>query len=105
MAQFDIHLNSDERTRERTPYLLDVQSELLSDLATRIVVPLRPVTEEEPWMISRLHPVITHGEKSYAAVVSELAGIPVGLLSGRVGDAGAQRADIIAAIDLLITGF
>ena len=40
MAQFDVHRNSDAATREHSPYILDVQSNLLSHLATRVVVPL-----------------------------------------------------------------
>ena len=40
MPRFDVYRNSGEYT-EVTPYLLDVQSDLLQGLETRIVVPLR----------------------------------------------------------------
>ena len=40
MAQFDVHRNLDAATQQHSPYVLDVQSDLLSHLATRIVVPL-----------------------------------------------------------------
>lgn len=105
MAQFDIYLNSDESTRDRAPYLLDLQSDILSDLATRVVIPLRVGSDEEPWAISRLHPVIVVGEESYLAVVSELAAVAGSILGRRVGDARHCRTELLAAVDLLITGF
>jgi len=40
MAQFDVYRNAHPATRARVPYLLDVQSDLLETLATRVVVPL-----------------------------------------------------------------
>ena len=40
MAQFDIHRNLDETTAERYPLLADIQDNLLSMLATRVVIPL-----------------------------------------------------------------
>ena len=44
MAQFNVYRNLNATTKSVTPYLLDVQSNLLSDLVTRVVVPLRLVT-------------------------------------------------------------
>lgn len=40
MAQFDVHANPNPSTQEEIPYLLDIQSDLLESLATRVVVPL-----------------------------------------------------------------
>jgi len=40
MAQFDVCTNPNPASAKRIPYLLDVQSDLLSSLATRVVVPL-----------------------------------------------------------------
>ena len=42
MAQFDIHRNTAARA-EDFPYLLDIQSDLLDRLGTRLVVPLMPL--------------------------------------------------------------
>ncbi len=39
MAQFDVHRN---RASREYPYLLDLQADLLRDLATRVVAPLTP---------------------------------------------------------------
>lgn len=40
MARFDVYANPGEHART-TPYLLDVQSDLLDGLESRVVVPLR----------------------------------------------------------------
>jgi toxin CcdB len=40
MARFDVYRNTGPHA-ETTPYLLDVQSDLLHGLETRVVVPLR----------------------------------------------------------------
>ncbi|TFW16866.1 hypothetical protein E4L98_22295 [Duganella callida] len=43
MGRFDIFANPG-RNRSNIPYLVDVQSNVISGLATRIVVPLRPLS-------------------------------------------------------------
>lgn len=40
MPQFAVHLNTNPATRAKIPYLLDVQSDLIDGLATRLIVPL-----------------------------------------------------------------
>ncbi|PTL90906.1 hypothetical protein C6W88_14295 [Halomonas litopenaei] len=39
MPQFDVYANPSASTKRMYPYLLDIQSDTLSELATRIVVP------------------------------------------------------------------
>lgn len=105
MAQFDVYLNEDTTTRTRYPYLLDIQVDLLSDLPTRLVVPLRRGTGAEPWVVSRLHPVLEIADMSVVAVFSEMAAVASHVLGNRVGDAREQRTELIAAVDLMVTGF
>ena len=44
MPQFAVHKNTNPATRAAVPLLLDVQNDLLADLATRVVVPLYPAS-------------------------------------------------------------
>lgn len=44
MPQFDVYANPSASTKRMYPYLLDIQSDTLSALATRIVVPLGRVS-------------------------------------------------------------
>ena len=40
MAQFKAYENPNKATRKTYPYLLDIQSNLLDDLRTTVVIPL-----------------------------------------------------------------
>lgn len=105
MAQFDVYENSNPKTCQRTPYLMDIQSDVLETLATRVVVPLRPYKQGDKAVITKLHPVIAIGNKEYVAIVSELAAIPLSYLGAPVFSASGFRQAIINACDLVLTGF
>ena len=40
MSQFDVYKNLSKHTRHAYPYIVDIQIPLISELATRIVIPL-----------------------------------------------------------------
>ena len=104
MAQFDVYRNPNAATRARTPYLLDVQSGLLDTLATRIVVPLcKPeVLSGKP--AERLNPAFVVEGRKLLMLTPELAGMARKLLGERVANLATERAAIIAALDLALTG-
>jgi toxin CcdB len=104
MAQFDVYRNSNPATRARIPYLLDVQSDLLDPLATRIVVPLcKPdVLSGKP--AERLNPAFEIEGRKLFMLTPELAGVSRKALGERVANLAAERAAIIAALDLAFTG-
>ena len=104
MAQFDVYRNASPATRARIPYLLDVQSDLLGTLATRIVVPLcRPeVLSGKP--AERLNPAFEVDGRRLFMLTPELAGVSRKALGERVANLASERASIIAALDLAITG-
>ena len=104
MAQFDVYRNPNPATRSRVPYLLDVQSDLLNPLATRIVVPLcKPeVLSGKP--AERLNPAFEVEGRKLLMLTPELAGVSRKALGERVANLAADRAAIIAALDLVLTG-
>ncbi len=104
MAQFDVYRNANPATRARIPYLLDVQSDLLDSLSTRIVVPLcKPdVLSGKP--AERLNPVFEVDGRRMVMLTPELAGVSRKTLGERVANLAAERLSIIAALDLAITG-
>ena len=104
MAQFDVYRNSNPATRARVPYLLDVQSDLLETLATRVVVPLcKPeVLRGKP--AERLNPVFEVEGRKMILLTPELAGVSRKALSERIANLAHRRDAIIAALDLVITG-
>ena len=104
MAQFRVFGNANPASRRVYPYLLDVQSDLVSGLSTRVVVPLCPVTAMKGKLIDTLMPVFLVGGKRYAMVTPELAGVARQHLGPEVADLSLARNEIVAALDLLFTG-
>ncbi len=104
MTQLIVYRNENPSTKKAVPFLLDVQSELLSVLQTRVVVPLYVQHRGAPKPISRLTPVVEIVGKKCVLMTPELAGVPVRLLKDRVGTLANRRDEIIAALDLLFTG-
>jgi toxin CcdB len=98
------HQNADPGSRQRVPLLLDVQAELLDDLATRVVVPLYPVGPHKSRALTTLNPILRVGGKSYVMATQELAGVSKKLLGKAVVDCSGSRVEITAALDLLLTG-
>ncbi len=104
MAQFSVHKNKNPKSRAAYPYLVDVQSDLLSELATRVVVPLAKLTEFRKKPIRDLTPVVEVEGAKYLMLTPQLAGIAVKELGQAVGNLATQRDEIVAAVDFLITG-
>jgi len=104
MPQFAIYRNKNAATRARFPFLLDVQSNLLDPLATRVVVPLAPAGAARARSMQTLTPVIRVDGKDYLMTTPQLAGVTVRELGAVVADASADRQAIIVALDFLILG-
>ena len=58
MSQFILYKNPDKSTSNAYPCFIDVQSELLSPLNTRLVIPLTPLSLLEKKAPSHLCPTI-----------------------------------------------
>lgn len=105
MAQCSVYENSNPSTKGDIPYLLDVQSGLLADLHTRVVVPLYRQGAVGVQPLSRLTPVLSFRGLALVAMVPELAGVPRRLLGAEIGELTASRGALLQALDLLLTGF
>nr|WP_276589066.1 MULTISPECIES: CcdB family protein [unclassified Sphingomonas] len=96
VAQFDV-------CRVRGDVLvIDCQSDLLSGLATRLVVPLRTPDPAAP---DRLLPVFTIDGRRLAMVTPLARSIAVRDIEGIVANLTAEESRIKAALDMLISGY
>jgi toxin CcdB len=104
MPQFSVYKNKNPKSRSTFPYLIDVQSDLLSDLGTRVVVPLikRGALTRKP--IKNLMPAIRVDGQEFIMMVPQLAGIAASDLGAPVANAAEHRGEVVAALDFLITG-
>lgn len=103
VQQFDIVENRNSPTQGRYPFLVVLQHDRTSSLATAVVAPLADSTSAlaSTW----LHPSITVAGRRYVILVEELAAIRQGAIGRVIGTAEPIRDRIIAALDLLFTGF
>lgn len=100
MAQFDVFKNP---RGGMYPLLLDVQTDVLGSLSTRIVVPL-VLVKKYGKPITRLHPTATIRGAAYVLKFHDLAAVPAIVLVRPVDSLAHRRVELIAALDLLFTG-
>ncbi|MEL6886561.1 MAG: CcdB family protein [Pseudomonadota bacterium] len=85
-------------------YLLDVQTDLLSDLNTRVVVPLLP-SSIAPKPATRLNPIFEFDDEPVVMVTQFMAAVPIGVLGASIGNLDKEFEKVTAAIDMLMQGF
>lgn len=103
MAQFDVYRNPNRAARKAVPYLVDVQTDLLTGITTRLLAPLVPVAgSTRP--VAKLNPIVNVQGEKFVLRMQELAGVPIERFGASVGTLHSQRGEILAALDLLITG-
>lgn len=104
MPQFMVYRNKNPQTRSAVPFLLDVQNDLFDGLATRVVVPLCPISALKGHTLRTLMPVLEVEGERFVMLTPQMAGIPKSELGAQVTRIGQYRFEIIAAIDFLLTG-
>ena len=85
-------------------YLLDVQTELLDHLRTRVVVPLLPLAET-PAPIRKLNPVFEMGGRKLVMATQFIATLPVARLGESRFSLAAHQEQIEGALEMLFQGF
>jgi toxin CcdB len=102
MPQFDVYANPG-RNADLIPFLLDVQSDMLDPLDTRLVAPLVDATRAKA--MSRLNPeFIIEGRRLFLST-QEMSGYPRRALGEPLFNLSRRRDEILVAIDFLMHGF
>tara|TARA_R110002096_G_scaffold50971_1_gene133403 strand:+ start:513 stop:812 length:300 start_codon:yes stop_codon:yes gene_type:complete len=99
MPKYDVFLNP-----SGDGYLLDVQTDLLCDLNTRVVIPLLP-TSRAPKPARRLNPIFDLDDEPVVMVTQFMAAVPTVILKTSVGKLDEEFEKVTAAVDMLIQGF
>jgi toxin CcdB len=102
--QFDVFENSSPRMRDIYPYVVDVQSELLSALATRMVVPIAVTALAAKDLPRRLCPIIMVNNTPLMLVPFEAAPLDKRLLKTSVTSVRDRSHEIVAAMDSVLSG-
>ena len=105
MAQFDVYPNPSKTSKAHYPYLVDVQSSLLSELTTRIDIPLGHRSAFGNDTMQGLTPEISFGDQALLLLTPQISSVPEKHLRNPIGSLSHVRDLIIGALDLAITGF
>lgn len=97
MARYDLY-------RLDEGYVVDVQSDLLSHLNSRVVVPLLP-PDLAPVPGRRLNPIFSIDGASYVMVTQFMSAMMVADLPEVAGNFDKHHDEIVAAPDMLFQGF
>ncbi len=99
MARFDVFRNQDG-----DGFLVSVQAAIFEHLDTRMVIPLMPVPKvSKP--AADLNPVFLIEGVEHSLFTLQMAAVPSRLLKVPAFNLAARRDEIVAAIDLLLSGF
>ena len=99
MARFDVFRGGDGDV-----LFLDAQADILSDLRSRVVIPLLPSRRVTKPM-ARLNPVFLIEEERMVLMPQLMAAIPASELREFVASLTGSHDEIVNAIDMLFQGF
>lgn len=98
MARFDVYPAGSDG------WLLDIQTDLLHDLNSRVVVPLMPLSIA-PKPARNLNPLFEIEGVKVSMVTQYLSSVPESALEGPVANLDHQHDKISRALDMIFLGF
>ena len=98
MAQFDVH-----KLKSGPGLVMDCQSDLLSQLNTRLVVPLLP-TDQAPEPAQRLNPRFELIGADHVMATQFAAAVRVSELGEVIASLRTSSFEIVGALDVLVSG-
>ena len=103
MAQWDVYPNPALGSRDRVPYLVVLQSDLLSGLPTRLVAPLSRSTVGSD-LPQRLAPSFDVAGESLVLKAHEAGIVPARALRQPVASLRSHAHRVVDALDAVISG-
>lgn len=93
------------QSRAVVPFLLNVQSDLLEEMHSRVVIPLSKAATLTRKPVAHLVPLVEFEGQTYVLMTPHLAAISRDDLGPPAGSLAERRDTIIAAMDFLSSGF
>lgn len=104
MARFDVYANPDKQESRLIPFYLDVQSDHVKGLQTRVVVPLW----KSELLVDRsenLHPEFDLAGQRVVMDTPAIGAVPAAVFKRPVANLGAQQLIIQDALDTLFGSY
>ena len=103
MAQFDVYRNPNPNGRAAAPYVVALQSDLLEQLPSRWVAPLK-LSKSITSRLDGLMPEVEIEGKKFTIFMYESGAVPAQALGSRISTLEDRRFELIRAIDILVSG-
>ena len=104
VRRFDVFHNPSGVSAKKIPYLLVVQSDLLGEMETCVVLPLAKAQAAKAAASTRLNPQFEVDGTSVVLLTQLIGVVPVRTLRKHVVNLDAQRSVIVGALDFLFEG-
>ncbi len=101
--QFDVVANPDAEEAAHRPFLVILQSDLVSELSSTVVAPLVP--RDRMAGAQRLNPIVSVEGREFWLATHELFAVDRRILRKQVANLAEDRDAIIAALDFVFIGF
>ena len=105
MAQYDVYRNPSATQREAMPYMVDIQSDFLDRLPTRMTMPLVIPGLVPASIPLSLCPRVDFDGQHFHVLAQMMSPFRVRDLGKPIGAVPGSASDIVAAIDTVISGF
>jgi len=102
--QFDVFVNPSPRMRDVYPFVVDVQSDLLAALPTRLVIPLSVLNLPASEIPQRLCPLLTVQGQIFTLLSFEAAALDKRQLKTALTSLKNHSSEIISALDAVLSG-
>ncbi|MES2787488.1 MAG: CcdB family protein [Pseudomonadota bacterium] len=104
MAQYDVYPNPLPNARDSVPYVIDVQSALLDQLPTRLVMPLSRVGAGSPRLPLNLCPAVHIEGEALSLMPHQAAPLAARLLKSPVTSLAHRAGEVASAMDAVLSG-
>lgn len=103
IRQFDVVANPDRADAASRPYLVVLQSDLVSGLTSTVVAPLVP--HDQMKGAQRMNPIVSIDGHDYWLATQELFAVDRRILRGKTCSLGDYCDAITAALDFVFMGY
>ena len=103
MKQFDVYINTDSDTNQAYPYFVDVQTELLEVLNSRVVIPLTTALPNKG-LANNICPELEIGGQHCYLLTHQITTVASSFLRKHESSLLLNRTDIINSLDFLVSG-
>tara|TARA_R110001592_G_scaffold138511_5_gene357725 strand:- start:28695 stop:29012 length:318 start_codon:yes stop_codon:yes gene_type:complete len=104
MAQFDVYVNPSKTSKKYFPYVIDIQSNFISDIDTRIVIPIARTKFFNNEVMKRLTISIEYENEDLFLMTPQISSMNRSLLKKPIGSLSHLHQEILDSLDFAISG-